>query len=610
MEFFNPSAFFFAVIIPLIILLYLLKRRYQEMLVSSTYLWEQVLKDMEASMPWQRLKKNLLLFLQLLAAAILILAFSRPYLPVPGDSDRHIIVVLDCSCSMMANDISPSRFAEARKEIENLIDGLGKDDEMSLIAMGEEARVLASASRDRLMLKKALQDAQLSCGVARPEPVLAIIASLAEDAGNVSVIVFSDGRTAPVEDEFLLDCPLEFRRIGRDSDNLALTALAARQEARQMILMARLHNYGNEERKTELKLQAGEALLDVREISLPPGESREIIWEDLDPGNEAFIKASLSRSDVLMLDNQAYAVLEQRDNRRILLVSQANVFLEKSLLLLPGVELYKTSTQDYEEGMDDFDLYIFDSFLPTALPRGNILLLDPPVSNSLIPVKGEFTGIKQVKPVDNQPLLNYVDLNDWQISKCRQVEVPNWCRPLLQYQEVPLLLVGEKDNRRIAIFTFDLHNSNIPLQTGFPILINNLGSWLLPASSNTLILDASQNYFSLPKMTDIDNESIIIQKEGEAEQEFQAPFPDKFPAMAPGLYMVKQADEETPFYYVLKKLNGLESDINPGELSWKQAFAQENEEKLRLSKKEIWIFLAWMAFLILVLEWEVYRRGY
>lgn len=609
MEFFNPSAFFFAAIIPLIILLYLLKRRYQDMVVSSTYLWEQVLKDMEASMPWQRLKKNLLLFLQLLAAALLILAFSRPYLPVPGNSDRHIIVVLDCSASMMASDVSPSRFIEARKKIEKLIDGLGKDDEMTLISMGDEARILASASGDRLLLKNVLQDTRINCGTANPEPVLSIIASLSEEADNISVIVFSDGRTSSLNDELLIDCPLEFHRIGRDSDNLALTTLSARQEAGQTIIMALIHNYGEEERKTEVKLQAGEDLLDVREVSIPAGKNIEIIWEDLALENEAYIKASLSRSDKLMIDNQAYAVLEQNDNRRTLLVSPANVFLEKSLLLLPGMELFKSSVQDYEEGMDDYDLYIFDSFLPSNLPRGNILLLNPPASNSLITVKGEISGVDQVKPLQNEALLNYVDLNDWQISKCRQVESPGWCRPLLQYQEIPLLLIGEANNRRIAIFTFDLHNSNIPLQTGFPILINNLGSWLLPASSNTLILDASQDSFTIKPLAD--NKSIIIQKEGEAGQEFQSPFPDRFTAREAGLYIITQlAADKRSLSYVLKKMNEMESDIKPDQLPWKQAFIQEDEGKLRLNKKEIWIFLAWIAFMILILEWEVYRRGY
>ena len=45
MSLLNPAGLGFAAIIPLIILLYLLKRRFQEKVISSTYLWEEVLKD-------------------------------------------------------------------------------------------------------------------------------------------------------------------------------------------------------------------------------------------------------------------------------------------------------------------------------------------------------------------------------------------------------------------------------------------------------------------------------------------------------------------------------------------------------------------------------------
>jgi Ca-activated chloride channel family protein len=39
----NPAGWWFAAIIPIIIIMYLLKPRYQEQLISSTYLWEQAL---------------------------------------------------------------------------------------------------------------------------------------------------------------------------------------------------------------------------------------------------------------------------------------------------------------------------------------------------------------------------------------------------------------------------------------------------------------------------------------------------------------------------------------------------------------------------------------
>ncbi len=52
MSFLNPWGLLFALSIPAIVLLYLLKQRYQEVEVSSTYLWEKAVQDMQASAPW------------------------------------------------------------------------------------------------------------------------------------------------------------------------------------------------------------------------------------------------------------------------------------------------------------------------------------------------------------------------------------------------------------------------------------------------------------------------------------------------------------------------------------------------------------------------------
>ena len=158
--------------------MYLLKPRYQEQLISSIYLWEQALQDIEASQPWQRLKRNLLLFLQLLAAVLLVLALTRPYFPAAGGMERHVIIVLDSSGSMRAADIFPTRFDEARHQVERLINELGHRDEMTLIGMGARPEVLTAHSRDRGELRRALNQIQAGTGNADLEAVLSLVSSL------------------------------------------------------------------------------------------------------------------------------------------------------------------------------------------------------------------------------------------------------------------------------------------------------------------------------------------------------------------------------------------------------------------------------------------------
>ena len=49
--------------VPIILLMYLLKQKYKEKQVPSLYLWEKVLTQTKAQEPWQKLRKNLLMFL-------------------------------------------------------------------------------------------------------------------------------------------------------------------------------------------------------------------------------------------------------------------------------------------------------------------------------------------------------------------------------------------------------------------------------------------------------------------------------------------------------------------------------------------------------------------
>jgi uncharacterized membrane protein len=102
MSFLTPAALFFAAALPVVVVFYLLKRKRVVKLVPSTLLWQKFLADTQASAPFQKLRHNWLLILQLLMLALVVFALMRPYRSGHARESRLRVLILDGSASMQA----------------------------------------------------------------------------------------------------------------------------------------------------------------------------------------------------------------------------------------------------------------------------------------------------------------------------------------------------------------------------------------------------------------------------------------------------------------------------------------------------------------------------
>src|SRR2546430_4516167 len=149
MSFLAPAAAVLALTLPAIVALYFLKIRRPTRIVPALHLWPSQIRDRQANVPWQRLRPSWLLFLQLLAAAVLVAAAVQPVLPAGASLARHSIVLLDASASMQATDVTPSRLADGKRQAAALIDQLGAPGRNTVINVGSAAPIVASLTGDR-----------------------------------------------------------------------------------------------------------------------------------------------------------------------------------------------------------------------------------------------------------------------------------------------------------------------------------------------------------------------------------------------------------------------------------------------------------------------------
>src|SRR6516162_2315922 len=154
MNFLAPLAFVFAAALPIVVVFYLLKRKRVIKLVSSTLLWQRFLSETQASAPFQRLRKNWLLILQLILLTMAVLALSRPFFKTQARPAELRVIILDTSASMQATDETPSRFEKARAEAMKWVDSLADNDQMVILQAAANTEVKQSASSEKAALRR------------------------------------------------------------------------------------------------------------------------------------------------------------------------------------------------------------------------------------------------------------------------------------------------------------------------------------------------------------------------------------------------------------------------------------------------------------------------
>ena len=363
MSFLTPLALAtFALALP-IVLLYFLKVRRREQTVSSLLLWEASLHDREASAFFQRLQRDPLLILQILALAALALALARPTVTIMGQGARKVVVVLDTSASMKARDVSPSRFGVAKSEALALVNRLGEGAEVMVIETGVQPRVLVPLGRDRDRAVAAIRSAQARDLPNRITEAVRTARALVGADPRAEIHVFTDGSFTLAQTPEMTDPRLRWIGVGQGGRNVAITNLSVRKTyygSFEYQAFVSLVNYAKETETFNFSLEVDDKPIAEKSVTLEPSVRRSVVLP-FSHGGGGTITAKLQIRDDLATDNAAYAVLPAPRKMAVLLVSPGNLFLEKVLRTDPQVALEVRTVDQYQGGMGDADIVVIDS---------------------------------------------------------------------------------------------------------------------------------------------------------------------------------------------------------------------------------------------------------
>jgi len=610
-----PAALAFGIIIPIILLLYFMRPKRQNRVVGSTLLWQQALQDLQASRPWQRLRITPLLLLQLLAALVIVLILARPAIflssPISGDT----IIILQSSASMQATDVAPNRFEAAKSQIADLVDGLGSNDHLSLISMSHTPQVLIASSQDKGQIMAALQRAKVTNQDADLEQALSLATSLAAGRAHIGVLVVGDGHVLAPDQTMVVPFPVSYLRIGTDAANAAILALASRSLQGNLVALAQVANYSHEQRSIPVELYADGKLVNVQTVTLGAGASGAIQWGPL-LSTTHFLHAQILTQDALSVDHDAWAIVGGSMHGRVLLVTKGNSFLQTALLLQANIDLYKTTPDKYVINAGNFDLTVFDGFVPATLPAGSALFVNPPQGNYVFGQSGPEVQVSHISAGSgNTSLLDNVDLSSIRVLRLSHLLKPAlWAQAVINTPETPLLIAGENNNRRIAAFSFDLHDSDLPLQSSFPILIYNMVNWFLPPP----VAGDGQVSPNLPVtlQTWPGADQVTISGPNQQTVTIAPPFPAAPYAQTNsiGIYQVNQRvnGQERRGAFAVSLFDPQQSRLAPAmqlPVVHSTNFASGSNGVPRVLR-EIWPWIAAFLLLILCLEWWLFSRGY
>src|SRR6266404_3541870 len=533
MNFLAPAAFLFALTIPVVVVFYLLKRKRVVKLVSSTLLWQKFLAETQASAPFQKLRRNWLLILQIIMLILAVLALSRPYFATKSKNSELRVLILDASASMQSTDETPSRFEKARKEALDWVDSLRPGDKMVVLQVAATAEVKQPETSEKSALRRAILSCAALDSPTRLVPALKIAESLVRDRGkesNPEIHLFSDG-AVPDMDEFANKAlPLVYHRVGQGANNLGITALDVRanpDDASHRAIYVSVANFSTNAMESDLELKLDGQLVETKPVKVAPGEVSPQIFLAAQT-HDGIFTVHLTVQDDLAADNQASVVSLLPHPVKVLLVSRGNRLLEKALRAASNVQL--TVATDLTDDAADYDFVTLDDVIPTVWPKANVLAIH--VANT-----NWFDGVSQM-------------------------ESP----PVVDSPQSPLIVGGDLGRQRILWVGFDVLDSDWPLRISFPIFIANAADWLNPATerNSRLLVRAGDPFrLSLPQpvtsaqITLPDGASKPLKVDTNANE---IVFGETY---REGVYKLKAGTNETAFCVAL--LDAAESNIKPRE---------------------------------------------
>ncbi|MGO8705938.1 MAG: vWA domain-containing protein [Candidatus Brocadiia bacterium] len=475
------GAWLFALLAPLVAF-YFLKLKRPKLEIPSLVLWRQALTDQRVNSPFQRFKRNILLFLQIALLALVVLAAMQPFWRGQSTRVRRLPILIDCSAGMAALDKpgGVSRLDAAKAEAEKLVDGMLPDQELCLISFSRTARKRTSFTNDKRVLREALAGIAVEDVSSDIEDALRMTQALARSESFDEVLLLSAGNF-PAQTHFELSFALRYRRLPPAGPNIGITALSARRsEDGNWDVFVNIEGSPQAEGTTAVELVQDDKVVQEETLSLAKGKVERMLFRvSGEKASQVQVRLRPDGFDSLASDNVAY--IELPAVRPLWVYCPVSLATYRhALSAVSGIRLFPQTGAETAE--TNFDLVVTDRPEDLGLQARTWLTvgLIPEDLRRLLTMRKEGGAV--VDWQRSAELLQHVELSD--LLTLEQVQSNDGVREsdydnlgyeiLVHGRGGPLLL--EKRSREKTSFHLLFHTdrSTLPYRVGFPIMVSNL----------------------------------------------------------------------------------------------------------------------------------------
>ncbi len=468
------------ILIPVIIIMYLLKQKTEPHPFSSLFLWSETYRNLHSDAPWEKLKKSLLMAVQILTLIALIIALMSPYIRSKHSGTGHVIVVIDNSASMKTKyDNSSTRLQVAIDNAVRYVEGLRAGTSVSVISSNREAVLLLSDSADKSLAIRRIKDITPTNFAGSCEAGSNMVRSMVMQWESCEVVYFTDSAVV----NGFGDATGQVVDVYSDTDNALIEYVGHGKNADgSYTILAKITNNTKDPLTCEVNLYGDDKIIDVSPaLNIASGKSDILYFEKVNFNGKTVCVELNNVRDALEDDNKAYDVITEIKDCNTLLMTYQNLYLEKAVGLVNGVKITKAEkVSEFEAytAADNYDLFIFDGMLPEKLPEtGNILLINA-FDGDLCKATDKLGGVRVY--TEDSKLTGYLEEYSFGVSQAVGIDCPYWADKFLTTRandkEYVLGCFGSQNGRTVCMLGFDFHDSELPLKLEFPILIHNIMS--------------------------------------------------------------------------------------------------------------------------------------